>query len=66
MSLSRQARWQQAKRKLGLCITCGKKAVKGSTRCRDHLLSHREQARAAGGYQEWRPGGPGKRPILKN
>lgn len=64
MALSRQALWQQRQKAAGKCIACVKDAVKGSTRCRDHLLSHRAEARAAAGCRAWRPGGCGKRPIL--
>ncbi len=65
MSLSRQARWQHKQKAAGRCIACGKKAVEGATRCRKHLLSHRERARAAAGCQPYREGGPGRKPILK-
>lgn len=44
--LSRQARWQQKHKRLGLCHSCKKKALDESIFCDDHLVRSREYYRA--------------------
>ena len=59
--MNRQRRYQLNHKAKGMCQLCLLPLAKGSrVHCEIHLLSNRERNRRRGGYQPWRPGGPGR------
>lgn len=54
----------KARRKLKLCVQCGKAVAKGARLCIPHLLADRERKRKAGGWEARVEGGRG-RPAME-
>lgn len=60
--VSRQRRWQIARRAAGKCEWCGQRLNKYSAMCDDCAKRIRERARKRGGFKEWKPGSRGRPP----
>lgn len=60
---SRQQRWAEKKKAMGLCRLCGSPRAEGNANfCEVHLKSDRAYQRKRKGFQPWHPGGKGRRP----
>ncbi|HKW33804.1 MAG TPA: hypothetical protein VJN92_12425 [Candidatus Acidoferrum sp.] len=60
--VSRQRRWQIARRAAGKCEWCGQPLNKYAAMCDDCAKSIRERARKRGGFKAWQPGSRGRPP----
>lgn len=65
LSPSKQARYQHKHQALGLCRLCPSPLAPGSiAHCVAHVLRFRARARTRTKGKAWRPGGPGRPPLV--
>ena len=63
---SRQARWQAARVAEGCCAQCGKRRRHYPRLCDVCAMAVRRRNRERAGNSPWRPGGPGRPPIIRD
>ena len=63
MTYPHQRAYRLQHRASGKCRECPRAIVPGTTRCARHLSAQREHIRAIHGYEPWRPGSRGRKPI---
>lgn len=62
---TRLREWRQAHLAKNLCIRCSKPRRHYATRCDQCALLERRGARAREGMSAWKPGGPGRPPLVR-
>ena len=60
---SRQWAWADKHIAKGHCALCGKARKRYHVLCDEHAVKHRV-LRRGGRFKPWRPGGPGRPPLL--
>ena len=61
--MTRQRRWQLARKAEGVCEVCGKGPLLTSVKCKYCAEKKTDLQRKRLGFEPWHPGGPGRPPI---